>query len=52
MNIHEISELQRLLDAFVSQLDQAIDQAAYESPLYWGLVERRSAAVAAYDATV
>ena len=47
MTIHEISELQSLLDAFVSQLDQAIDHAAHESPLYWSLVDRRAAAVAA-----
>ena len=52
MSIHEIRELQILLDAFIGQLDRAIEQAAYESPLYWGLVERRSAAVAAYDATI
>ena len=52
MTIHEISELQGMLDAFIAQLDQAIDQAAYESPLYWRLVDRRSAAVAAYEATI
>ena len=52
MNIQEIRDLQGLLDKYIAQLDQAIDQAAYESPLYWRLVERRSAAVAAYDATI
>ena len=52
MTIHEISDLQSMLDAFIFQLDQAIDQSVYESPLYWRLVERRSAAVAAYEATI
>ena len=52
MTIHEISELQGLLGTFIAQLDQAIDQAAYESSLYWSLVDRRAAAVAAYDATI
>ena len=52
MTFYEINQLQGLLDAFVSQLDQAIDHAAYESPLYWSLVDRRAAAVEAYEATI
>ena len=52
MTIHEISELQGMLGVFIAHLDDAIDHAAYESPLYWSLVDRRSAAVAAYEATI
>ena len=52
MNINQISDLQALLDEYVDHLERQIEQAKYESPLYWRLVERRCAAVAAYEATI
>jgi hypothetical protein len=52
MNISQVTDLQALLDTYISHLDQEIERAEYESPRYWRLVTRRSAAVAAYEATV
>lgn len=52
MNISQITELQSLLDAYICHIDREIERAEYESPLYWGLVDRRAAAVAAYEATI
>jgi hypothetical protein len=52
MNISQITDLQNMLDAYVSHLDQEIEAAQYESPRYWRLVARRAAAVAAYEATI
>ena len=52
MDHTQIADLQRLLDDYIEQLDAAIDNADYESPLYWRLVTRRAAAVAAYEATI
>jgi hypothetical protein len=52
MNISQITDLQALLDTYICHLDQEIEREKYESPRYWRLVARRSAAVAAYEATV
>ena len=52
MDASQITNLQTMLDAYVCHLDQEIERAEYESPLYWGLVDRRAAAVAAYEATI
>lgn len=52
MNISQITELQAMLDAYICHLDHEIERAESESPRYWSLVDRRSAAVAAYEATI
>jgi hypothetical protein len=52
MNISQITDLQNMLDTYICHLDQEIEREKYESPRYWRLVTRRSAAVAAYEATV
>ena len=52
MNISQITELQAMLDTYICHLDREIERAVYESPLYWRLVDRRAAAVAAYEATI
>ena len=52
MNISQVTDLQNMLDTYIEHLDHEIEQAEYESPLYWRLVDRRCAAVAAYEATI
>ena len=52
MDATQLTNLQTMLDAYICHLDREIERAVYESPLYWRLVDRRAAAVAAYEATI
>ena len=52
MDFSQLADLRRLLGTYTEHLDHEIDRAEYDSPLYWRLVDRRAAAVAAYEATI
>ena len=52
MDFSQITDLRRMLDTYIEHLDHEIERAKYESPLYWRLVDRRAATVAAYEATI
>ena len=52
MDATQLTNLQAMLDTYICHLDREIERAVYESPLYWRLVDRRAAAVEAYEATI
>ena len=52
MDTSQLTDLRRMLATYTEHLDHEIDRAEYESPRYWSLVDRRAAAVAAYEATI